>query len=520
MISVSKRLLLLWICFVVLGTLAPFDFRTGLSSPFKLSHYIANQLGPLHVALNILLFMPLGAYLYHEGQQRRTNMSTVLILTTAAGLILSLTVEFLQRYLPSRDSSLVDVVANTSGGVLGFFCNRAWGGSVQTLVERLRARRSPAILVATVAVFMLFALSAAAALQTRTALSNWSEEYPLLVGNERTGDRPWQGRVFGLSITDDAASLALVRRFSAGEAVTLPGSPVATFDFSGDSPYRDKAGNVPDLDWTKESRDSVGVEADLPNELPISGVGAARLGGQRWLQTAPATRIAQRLRASNRFTLWVRCATDNARQDGPARIVSSSFSPLLRNFTLGQQGADLVFRLRTPQTGNNGYPLETVVRGVFVADQLRDIIVTYDGATLVGAIANTDRVFRTEFTPAASVAGLFALLMSQQVRTDELPVFEIIFFGGLFLPPGVLIGLLGSSRRHRMVIGVAYLVMASMLLELTLVLASGRTFVWGNVLLIGSVGALVLAAAATILARPAPRRSDERPWWIATESSV
>jgi glycopeptide antibiotics resistance protein len=142
MISVSKRLLLLWICFVVLGTLAPFDFRTGQSiseSPFKLSHDIANQLGPLHVALNILLFMPLGAYLHHEGQQRRTNMSTVLILTTAAGLILSLTVEFLQRFLPSRDSSLVASWQNTSG--------ECWVSSVtgvgrvcQTLVERLRAR--------------------------------------------------------------------------------------------------------------------------------------------------------------------------------------------------------------------------------------------------------------------------------------------------------------------------------------------------------------------------------------------
>ncbi len=118
-----------------------------------------------------------------------------------------------------------------------------------------------------------------------------------------------------------------------------------------------------------------------------------------------------------------------------------------------------------------------MVRGVFVTDQQRDIIVTYDGATLLGAIADTDRVFRTEFTPAASVAGLFALLTSQQVRTEELPMFEIVYFGVLFFPAGVLIGLLGSSRRHRMVIGVVYLVMASMLLELTLVVVSGRTFV-------------------------------------------
>src|SRR4029453_9426842 len=98
----------------------------------------------------------------------------------------------------------------------------------------------------------------------------------------------------------------------------------------------------------------------------------------------------------------------------------------LRNFTLGQQAADLVFRLRTPHTGDNGHPLETIVPGVFAVEQPRDILGRYEGATLLGGIAGTDRVFRTELTPAVSLAGLVASLTSQKVRTDQPPMYTMV----------------------------------------------------------------------------------------------
>jgi len=44
----------------------------------------------------------------------------------------------------------------------------------------------------------------------------------------------------------------------------------------------------------------------------------------------------------------------NVKQSGPARIVSFSTNASARNFTLGQDGDRLVFRLRTPATGGNG----------------------------------------------------------------------------------------------------------------------------------------------------------------------
>jgi hypothetical protein len=44
-------------------------------------------------------------------------------------------------------------------------------------------------------------------------------------------------------------------------------------------------------------------------------------------------------------------------QTGPARIVSFSADPGTRNFTLGQEGSKIEFRLRTPVSGRNGIPL-------------------------------------------------------------------------------------------------------------------------------------------------------------------
>ena len=182
--------------------------------------------------------------------------------------------------------------------------------------------------------------------------------------------------------------LTSVRRFSRGESVILPGSPIAQFNLTGASPYTDSAGNLPSLEWT-EPRDAL-VEggASLPHP---------------WLQSdGSASALARRLRETNAFTLRVHCVTDDPDQQGPARIVSNSVSPLLRNFTMGQQGGDLVFRLRTPNTGVNGYPLEVSAPDVFSDDRPREILITYDGATVLVALAHSDQVSRTALTPGSS----------------------------------------------------------------------------------------------------------------------
>jgi hypothetical protein len=172
---------------------------------------------------------------------------------------------------------------------------------------------------------------------------------------------------------------------------------------------------------------------------------------------------------------------------------------LLRNFTLGQQGSDLVVRLRTPETGVNGYPLEVAVPGVFSDDQPREILVSYDGANLLVAMAYRNQVSRTALTPGGSVASAISTL---NVRADELQAYQLAYVGALALVPGVVVGLLGHTSRDRQMLGAGWVAAFALLLEATLVRTSGRAFDWGNVVVTAGIGAAVFVAFALAFSQP------------------
>ena len=89
--------------------------RRILAPSFKLHR---SDLGD--VAINILGFIPFGlfvsAYLYTAARLPRYR---AVLLTVVIGGMTSLTIEFLQAYLPSRDSSLMDVINNVLGTTMG-----------------------------------------------------------------------------------------------------------------------------------------------------------------------------------------------------------------------------------------------------------------------------------------------------------------------------------------------------------------------------------------------------------------
>lgn len=64
--------------------------------------------------------------------------------------------------------------------------------------------------------------------------------------------------------------------------------------------------------------------------------------------------ISDACKESNQITLEAYITPANLKQAGPARIISLSDNSSERNFTLGQEADQLVLRLRTPMSGNNG----------------------------------------------------------------------------------------------------------------------------------------------------------------------
>jgi hypothetical protein len=316
-------------------------------------------------------------------------------------------------------------------------------------------------------------------LQWSTTLGDWEREFSLMVGNEHTGDRPWHGRVFDIAVLDRALSEREVAD------VLVPGkaadwivdSTVASYRPTGPGEHHDRSGHLPPLAWRATT--SEGNES----------------GGHQWLETiGPATPLVDRIKRESAFTLLVTAATADTSQTGPARIVSLSGDPGHRNFTLGQSGTDMVFRLRTRLTGENGSRPEFVVPGVFTTHALQHLAITYDGLDLK---AYVDQSRREHVARLGLGAAAFAPLFQRQPRASY--GYNVLYFALLFLPAGVLISRLGDAGRRLQsslrlpALGAGALILA-LLFESILVIASGRLFNWSNVSWIVAFGATGIAA--------------------------
>jgi VanZ family protein len=102
---------------VIPATFQPLH-RTILGMPAKDEWFSHSNLRD--VMVNILGFMPFGFYL-HKLLRRTMKLSFLGAygFTSFAGFLLSLAIELAQVYLPTRDSSLLDVINNVLGTALG-----------------------------------------------------------------------------------------------------------------------------------------------------------------------------------------------------------------------------------------------------------------------------------------------------------------------------------------------------------------------------------------------------------------
>ncbi|MCA9058557.1 MAG: DUF1549 domain-containing protein, partial [Planctomycetaceae bacterium] len=89
----------------------------------------------------------------------------------------------------------------------------------------------------------------------------------------------------------------------------------------------------------------------------------------------PAEPLSQAIRRTGEFTIEVWLRPADTAQKGPARIVSLSLDPGLRNLTLGQDGSKFDLRLRTSTTSTNGMP-STATPDQTVTTDLTHLIVT------------------------------------------------------------------------------------------------------------------------------------------------
>ncbi len=86
--------------------------------------------------------------------------------------------------------------------------------------------------------------------------------------------------------------------------------------------------------------------------------------------------LLENCRRTGELTVLAVIQTNDLDQSGPARIVSFSTDSQSRNFTLGQQGDQLIFRLRTSQSDNNGTSPQITLGPLRAGDPIH-VVLTY-----------------------------------------------------------------------------------------------------------------------------------------------
>jgi glycopeptide antibiotics resistance protein len=113
----------LLVLIILYGSLFPFDFRAAGGPLVAIDHLLLHAWTPeslsfANVVSNVLLYVPLG-FALTCATVSRVGRGRALVLATALGALLSVSVELAQHFLPSRVTDLPDVITNTTGTVLG-----------------------------------------------------------------------------------------------------------------------------------------------------------------------------------------------------------------------------------------------------------------------------------------------------------------------------------------------------------------------------------------------------------------
>ncbi|MGP8155316.1 MAG: VanZ family protein [Candidatus Acidiferrales bacterium] len=466
----STRILLLGLVGILFLTLYPFRFEPSHHlhanrTPFLLGGW-GKDSGPFNLFLNVLLFVPFSFGLAGKFRERGKTGLAALGLTLATGALLSYSIEFLQIYIPSRDSGWEDVLTNSSGSVVGYLLFALCGAAVlrllsvcETALESFLTLGRAALILA---LYFGLWIAISVPLQKETRLSNWDPAPLLVVGNTASGQpaSAWKGEISRLEIWDRALPAALAESLTfEGPADVAAPSPLAAYDFSGSPPFEDQRHFLPDLSWTPKAPGSTGSMS-------------AVLDGTSWLVSrAPVSALVDDIQKTGQFSIRVSCAPDTADEVG-AQIVSISHAAGPVNLEFRQERASLVFWFRNPLTVNRG-AMAWPTPSVFAPHQPRDFLLSFDGSDLSLYINGKEqrRIYRLD--PGTRLAELF-----RRSKTVELEGYQYIFYSLVFFPAGCLVGLTGrkyiGQPMHRSLLIFFGVLLPALLLEIVLVRVSGR----------------------------------------------
>jgi hypothetical protein len=175
----------------------------------------------------------------------------------------------------------------------------------------------------------------------------WDSSYNLAAGDELSGDRPWHGEIFEIAVFDTTIDSEVVGRLAEQGRGSIAANRTA---------------------FTRAPLFQQTTPLDLKSQR-----------GQPLLDEGDTQRFFASLVGAGKFTVLVWCRPANVDQTGPARILTYSLNGVRRNFTLGQEGRSVAFRVRTLVAGLNGNRVDVHSPPLLRANEDVLLAASYDG---------------------------------------------------------------------------------------------------------------------------------------------
>ena len=266
---------------------------------------------------------------------------------------------------------------------------------------------------------------------------NWDSSYPLAVRNTPDDGRYWAGSVERIEIADQAVTSAQVEKVLVSDNLreVLGDAVLASYvPRSEPLPTVDTTGHSPSLHW---------IESKQPYGDAQPPVGAV----EHWMiSDGPLENANAAIGRSSHFTLHIICTGGGEWFEQLHRIVAIASDYLHSNLIVGQEGYDLVLRLRTILTGDNGTNPASIIPNVFRYSGRHDIVVSYSDPTLDVYLDGR----RMSIQMPADFSGVYHIL----ARPMTLPfsgfgrqIYRAAFYFLYLFPIGVLLGFLAVDPR-------------------------------------------------------------------------
>jgi hypothetical protein len=175
------------------------------------------------------------------------------------------------------------------------------------------------------------------------------------------------------------------------------------------------------------------------------------------------SRVCETIRDTSQFT--IRCKFHSAHpSQAPemGRILTIAFNSLHCNFTLGQRLTDLVIRLRTPLTGDNGTNPACKIPDFFLEPAPHDLILTYDDPVLRVYVDGAKNSHATEVpTDFGGVSRFLARSMTLPFGGILPEMYRFVFYLFTFAPLALVIPIIAihrgiSARGRRLAMAAAF----------------------------------------------------------------